>query len=74
METANVFIDLSGKIDIGGSEKGLLGLAFHPNYKENGYFYLNYTDRDSTIVARYSRMANADVGDFNNEKIYWVKF
>lgn len=37
------------------SERGLLGLAFHPDYAENGYFYVNYTDREGTsIVARYS--------------------
>jgi glucose/arabinose dehydrogenase len=43
-----------------GSEQGLLGLAFHPNYLSNGYFYVNYTrtaetgvSAGSTIVARY---------------------
>ena len=34
------------------SENGLLGLAFHPNYAENGYFFIYYTDRegDSALV------------------------
>lgn len=39
----------------GYTERGLLGLAFHPEYAENGEFYINYTDRrGDTVVARYS--------------------
>ncbi len=38
-----------------GVEKGLLGLAFHPNYATNGYFYVNYTNTSgNTVVARYT--------------------
>ena len=48
------FIDLTGLVQTGG-ERGLLGLAFHPNYAENGYFYVNYYNTSArTIVARYS--------------------
>lgn len=67
------FIDLSGVVsqDIlsGYSERGLLGLAFHPNYAENGFFYVNYTDRGGdTHVARYQVSAdNADVADPESE-------
>lgn len=37
-------------------EQGLLGLAFHPNYTTNGYFYVNYTriSDGATVIARYS--------------------
>src|SRR5687767_9627475 len=35
------FLDLSGLTT--GNEQGLLGLAFHPNYSANGFFYVNYT-------------------------------
>ncbi len=39
----------------GGGEQGLLGLAFHPNYATNGYFYINYTNTSgNTVIARYS--------------------
>jgi glucose/arabinose dehydrogenase len=41
-QKAEVFLDISNKI-ISGGEKGLLGIAFHPSYTENGYFYLYYT-------------------------------
>ncbi len=37
------FIDLRGRITSGG-EQGLLSLAFHPNYKRNHRFYVDYTD------------------------------
>ena len=45
------------------SEQGLLGLAFHPNYQENGYFYVYYTataGSGDTYVRRYSRGSDAD--------------
>jgi len=39
----------------GGGEQGLLGLAFHPNYASNGYFYINYTNLNGdTVISRYS--------------------
>lgn len=48
------FLNLTTKISNTG-ERGLLGLAFHPNYASNGYFYLNYTNlAGNTEVARYS--------------------
>ncbi len=51
---ATVFLDIVRKVDSGG-EKGLLGLAFHPDYKRNGYFYLNYTRSSplQTIISRF---------------------
>ncbi|MCH9649993.1 MAG: PQQ-dependent sugar dehydrogenase [Deltaproteobacteria bacterium] len=48
------FLDLGGLL-IPGGEQGLLGLAFHPDYGQNGFFYVNYTDTEGdTVVARYS--------------------
>ncbi|MDG1455729.1 MAG: PQQ-dependent sugar dehydrogenase, partial [Planctomycetota bacterium] len=39
----------------GADERGLLGLAFHPDYMNNGFFYLYYTNNSSdTVVARFS--------------------
>ncbi len=47
-----------------GDEQGLLGLAFHPQYAQNGYFYVNYTDSSgTTIVRRFTASANPDVAD-----------
>lgn len=57
---ATPFLDISTIITSGG-ESGLLGLAFHPQYASNGYFYVNYTDlAGDTVIARYSVSA-ADV-------------
>ena len=48
------FLDITGLVYYGG-ERGLLGLAFHPNYESNGYFYVDYTDLSgNTVIARYS--------------------
>ncbi len=51
------FLDLSNVVtDVGQgySEQGLLGLAFHPDYADNGRFFVNYTDRrGNTAIAEY---------------------
>lgn len=63
------FIDLNSKAQ-GGGEGGLLGLAFHPNYLNNGIFYVNYTDNSGdTVIARYSVSGNPDIADPNSEFI-----
>ncbi|HLO43157.1 MAG TPA: PQQ-dependent sugar dehydrogenase [Leadbetterella sp.] len=47
------FLNITTKVRNSG-EQGLLGLAFHPNYKQNGYFFINYINQDqNTVVARY---------------------
>ncbi len=48
------FLNIDPLVSSGG-ERGLLGLAFHPNYSSNGYFYVNYTDNSGdTRVVRYT--------------------
>ncbi len=48
------FLDISDRVTSTASEQGLLGLAFHPEYSENGYFYVNYTDLEGdTAVSRF---------------------
>ncbi len=47
-----------------GGERGLLGLAFHPQYAQNGLFYVNYTNTaGNTVIARYRVSGNPDVAD-----------
>ena len=47
-----------------GSEQGLLGLAFHPRYRQNGYLYVNYTDMAGhTAVVRYTARADGGAAD-----------
>ncbi len=53
------FLDIRDRVGSGGSEQGLLGLAFDPHYADNGYFFVNYTDASGdTVVARYQRSAD----------------
>ncbi len=42
----SAFLDLSDRVLANGIEQGLLGLAFHPDYANNGRFFVYYTDRD----------------------------
>jgi glucose/arabinose dehydrogenase len=53
-KTASVFLDISKKVSSEG-EMGLLGLAFHPDFKRNGYFYVYYTKRNplESVITRY---------------------
>ncbi|HEY0827827.1 MAG TPA: PQQ-dependent sugar dehydrogenase [Bacilli bacterium] len=52
--TKGVFLDIRDKVNDQGTEQGLLGLAFHPDYEKNGYLYVNYTTTNSTIIERYT--------------------
>jgi len=53
---ASNFLTLTSSTIVSGGERGLLGLAFHPNYITNGHFYVNYTRASdgATVIARYS--------------------
>lgn len=63
------FLDISTKISTGG-ERGLLGLAFHPDYAVNGFFYVNYTDTNgNTVIARYQVSNNSNEADASSEVV-----
>ena len=67
---STVFLDIKHIVNDSGNEEGLLGLAFHPNYKTNGYFYVNYTASNPrrTVIARFSVLANnSDIADINSK-------
>ena len=74
VENVQIFLDLTSIVnqDPGYTEEGLLGLAFHPNFNENGYFYVNYTDYGPkrNVIARYTASsANADQADTESSLI-----
>jgi glucose/arabinose dehydrogenase len=49
------FLDIRPRVGSQGNEQGLLGLAFHPAYAQNGLFYVNYTDLNGdSVIARFS--------------------
>ncbi len=60
-----VFLDIANRVKSSGNEQGLLGLAFHPDYAQNGWFFVHYIKSDgNTRVARFSRStANPNVAD-----------
>ncbi len=66
----DLFLDIRSRVRYGG-ERGLLGLAFHPDYAQNGYLFVNYTrnPNGSTIVARYETSANPDLADAGSERL-----
>lgn len=50
------FLDITKQV-LSGGERGLLGLAFHPDYRRNGRFFVNYTRKQdgATVLAEYRR-------------------
>ena len=59
------FLDIRSLVETAGSEQGLLGLAFHPDYASNGLFYVDYTQAGdgATVIARYSVSSDPNVAD-----------
>ncbi len=68
---ATPFLDIDSQVGSNGNEQGLLGLAFHPNYSENGYFFVYYTKNNGdTRVSRFSVYGgNPDVADPSSELV-----
>lgn len=59
------FLNISGLVS-GGSEQGLLGITFPPNYTNKRYFYANYTNKigvGNTIVARFPLTADPNIAN-----------
>lgn len=68
------FLDISARVARSHNERGLLGLAFHPNYAENGRFFVHYSNDNTngpssegegaTVIEEYQRDAsNPDLAD-----------
>lgn len=51
----DIFLDIEAQVKDQNNEEGLLGLAFHPEYEDNGYFYVNYTaaSPNRTVISRF---------------------
>jgi glucose/arabinose dehydrogenase len=62
------FLDITDRVGSSGNEQGLLGLTFHPQYAENGRFFVNYTDTNGdTVIARYQVTGDPNLADPNSE-------
>ena len=69
--TTTQFLDIRDKVIYDG-ERGLLGLAFHPNYENNGYFFINYTAPNPlrTVIAKYEvSTIDSNIADEQSEII-----
>ena len=68
------FLDISGPVHSGGGEQGLLGLAFHPQYAQNGFFFVYYCTGSSAGGVRVSRFTvgtDPNVANVSSELIIW---
>lgn len=66
------FLDIAAKVRSTGGEQGLLGMAFHPDYKSNGLLYVNYTDRATptkTVIEEYKISADSNRIDTSSGRI-----
>jgi glucose/arabinose dehydrogenase len=66
-----VFLDIEAQVEDEGNEEGLLGLAFHPDYETNGYFYVNYTasNPDRTVISRFQVSSDQDKANEGSELV-----
>jgi glucose/arabinose dehydrogenase len=62
------FLNIEDRVNDTSNEMGLLGLALHPNFAQNGFFYVNYTGAGGdTFISRFT--ASGDSADPNSEVI-----
>lgn len=66
--TKILYLDLSSKIETGGSEQGLLGITFHPDFENNKYFFVHYSKKGSgdTMIERYQEDGTTKLGSSNS--------
>jgi glucose/arabinose dehydrogenase len=64
------FLDLRTEVGSQGNEQGLLGLAFHPHFADNGFFFVNYTDASGdTVISRFHISDDPNRADPSSETI-----
>ncbi|MDH5606613.1 MAG: PQQ-dependent sugar dehydrogenase [Anaerolineae bacterium] len=68
--SASPFLNITGRAANLAYEQGLLGLAFHPNYSQNGFFFVNYTNHNGdTVISRFQVSGDPDAADPESEKV-----
>ena len=73
--SASTFLDIRERVNDRGEEEGLLGLAFDPGYRTNGYFYVYYSASNprSSIISRFSvSRADTNAADPESERTILV--
>ncbi|RME73860.1 MAG: glucose sorbosone dehydrogenase, partial [Planctomycetota bacterium] len=71
-----LFLDIQKKVRTRHGEEGLLGLAFHPEYKKNGLFFVNYTASHPrrTVVSRFKRKKENPLQADPNSEVVILEF
>ena len=68
------FLDIRSIVGDSGSEQGLLGLAFHPDYDANGKFYVNYTNNNgNTVVAEFRRETTSQANRGSKRVLFTIE-
>jgi glucose/arabinose dehydrogenase len=67
----SLYVDLSDRVSSRGGEQGLFSLVFHPQFEQNGYLYLSYSDKetDATVVSRFEADVATGTLDPQSERI-----
>ena len=66
---ATPFLDITDRV-LSGGERGLLSVAFHPQYATNGFFYVSYNDHNGdTRIERYTVTADVTLADQGSAKL-----
>ena len=62
------FLNIENRVNASSNEMGLLGLAFHPNYAQNGYFFVNYTGSGGdTFISRFQVSGDPNIANPSSE-------
>jgi glucose/arabinose dehydrogenase len=70
---ATPFLDITDRVSAGG-ERGLLGLAFHPEYADNGRLFVNYIDpANNTVVAEFARATEATADPASERQLLYLE-
>jgi glucose/arabinose dehydrogenase len=72
---AQPFLDIADKVTTDGNEQGLLSVAFHPAFQQNGQFFVNYTRRGdgATVIERYTlAVTDPDRADVRSGQVLLV--
>lgn len=69
----STFVDLTDRVQAGGIEQGLLGLAFHPGFVDNGRFFVYYTDKEGNRTLSELAVSATDpsAGDPESEQVFF---
>ncbi|MGH2620422.1 MAG: PQQ-dependent sugar dehydrogenase [Anaerolineales bacterium] len=69
----NPFLDIRDRVESSAFEQGLLGMAFHPQFLANGFFYVNYTRfGGDTVIARFGASPEPNQADPGSELVLLI--